>query len=90
MGDALEVSGRLRYHSPSPLTEGGWGDGEFPLFGEKNPLHPALLHEGGGESGKPSRIEGGGENRMLLDEGGGQARMLFQRKPHSAIALGEV
>jgi hypothetical protein len=27
---------------------------------------------------------------MLLDEGGGQARMLFQRKPHSAIALGEV
>jgi hypothetical protein len=61
MGDALEVSGRLRYHSPSPLTEGGWGDGEFPLFGEKNPLHPALLHEGGGESGKPSRIEGRGE-----------------------------
>jgi hypothetical protein len=34
----------------SPSSKGAGGDGELPLFGEKNPLHPALLHEGGGET----------------------------------------
>jgi hypothetical protein len=54
-GDFLVISlgpGRSCY--VSPFIEGGKGDGELHLFGDKNSLHPTLLHPGGGE------------NRMLL------------------------
>jgi hypothetical protein len=47
----VSCSGRSGY--TSPFIEGGWGDGELHLFGDKNPLHPTLLHQGGGEYVRP-------------------------------------
>jgi hypothetical protein len=64
---------QLRY---TPLHRMGLGDVELHLFGDKNPLHPTLLHQGGGE------------NRMLLQRKAHSAIALEYRK--RSIDLGSL